>query len=285
MLSSSTKLFWKGTRSCLSSSLSSNLVERYAGDGILFPIRVLSPLQAAQYRDALETVALLSGESILRRFDNLHLFFPWAYRLSTEQSLLDAIDSILGPDILIDGSLVFYKPPHDEAYASWHQDSVYSGWHLTPSVSAWIALTKSERSNGCMRAIPGSHKDGLLEHDNVLGDPNLLNRRGERLRMDVDESQAVDLVLEPGEMSLHHTNIVHGSNANTSDVPRIGFIVRFVTSKTTDRGRPVIRVRGAADCSHLRLAPPPVEEDLSVAVGAWRQAVDSTPRQAQSVVR
>jgi ectoine hydroxylase-related dioxygenase (phytanoyl-CoA dioxygenase family) len=269
----------------LRNTLSNNQIDRYASDGILFPVRVLSPLQAAQYRDALESVARLSGESILRRFDNLHLFFPWAYRLSTQQSLLDAIESILGPDIVIDGSLVFYKPPHDEAYASWHQDSVYSGWHLTPSVSAWIALTKSERSNGCMRAIPGSHKDGLLEHDNVLNDPNLLNRRGERLRMDVNESQAVDLVLEPGEMSLHHTNIVHGSNANTSDVPRIGFIVRFVTSKTTNRERPVMRVRGDADCSHLRLASPPVEEDLAVAVSAWRRATDSASRQAQSVVR
>jgi ectoine hydroxylase-related dioxygenase (phytanoyl-CoA dioxygenase family) len=95
----------------------------------------------------------------------------------------------------------------------------------------------------------------------------------------------VDLVLEPGEMSLHHTNIVHGSNANTSDVPRIGFIVRFVTSKTTNRERPVMRVRGDGDCGHLRLASPPVEEDLSLAVGAWRRATDSTLRQAQSMVR
>ena len=90
--------------------------------------------------------------------------------------------------------------------------------------------------------IPGSHKQGVLEHDNVQ-DPNLLNRRGERLRMDVDESQAVDVVLKPGEMSLHHTNIVHGSNPNTSDGPRIGFIVRFVTNLSTNRDRQVMRVR------------------------------------------
>jgi ectoine hydroxylase-related dioxygenase (phytanoyl-CoA dioxygenase family) len=269
----------------LSGSLTDKQVDAYASDGLLFPIRVLSSSEAGEYRDALESLAQLCGEGAVRRFDNLHLFFPWAYRLSTEQSLLDVIESILGPDIVIDGSLVFYKPPHDEAYASWHQDSVYSGWHLTPSVSAWIALTKSERSNGCMRAIPRSHHDGLLEHDNVLNDPNLLNRRGERLRMDVDESQAVDIVLEPGEMSLHHTNIVHGSNANTSDAPRIGFIVRFVTSKTMNRERPVMRARGEGDCSHLRLASPPVEEELSAAVAAWRRATNSATRQAQSVVR
>ena len=102
-----------------------------------------------------------------------------------------------------------------------------------------------------MRAIPGSHKLGLLDHENVHDDPNLLNRRGERVRVDVDESQAVDIVLRPGEMSLHHTNIVHGSKPNGSDGPRIGFIVRFVTSRTTNRERPVVQARGHGDCSHL----------------------------------
>jgi ectoine hydroxylase-related dioxygenase (phytanoyl-CoA dioxygenase family) len=182
--------------------------------------------------------------------------YEWAFRLASHPAVLDAVESLIGPEILIDGNLVFYKPPHDASYASWHQDSVYSGWHLTPSVSAWIALTASDPANGCMRVIPGSHKQGLLEHDNVQ-DPHMLNRRGERLRMDVDETQAIDLVLRPGEMSLHHTNIVHGSNPNTSDGPRIGFIVRFVTNQSTNRDRQVMRVRGKADCSHLRLVEPP----------------------------
>lgn len=243
----------------MSGSLSSELLQRYATEGLLFPIRVLSAAEAVRYRNALEQVAQACGEGYRRRFDNLHLFFPWAYRLATEEQLLDVVENILGDDLVVDGTLVFYKPPHDSSYASWHQDSVYSGWHLTPSVSAWIALTPSEPANGCMRAIPGSHNEGLLEHDNVLDDPNLLNRRGERLQMDVDESQAVDIVLRPGEMSLHHTNIVHGSKPNTSAGPRIGFIVRFVTSQTTNRDREVMRVRGNADCSHLRLASPPTD--------------------------
>jgi non-haem Fe2+, alpha-ketoglutarate-dependent halogenase len=269
----------------LSASLSSVSVDQYGHEGILFPIRVLSVAEVTRYRDALESVAAsCRSEGYRRRFDNLHLFFPWAYRLATNKALLDAVESVLGPDLVIDGTLVFYKPPHDSSYASWHQDSVYSGWHLTPSVSAWIALTPSERSNGCMRVIPGSHQDGLLEHDNVVDDPNLLNRRGERVRNDVDDSQAVDVVLNPGEMSLHHTNVVHGSNANGSDSPRIGFIVRFVTNQTTNRDRRVMRVRGEADCSHLRLASPPVEEELRTAVVKWREAMDST-RQAQSMVR
>lgn len=228
------------------------MIDLYEQQGIVFPIRVLSDAEVEEFRGELEKVARDGS----RRLDQLHLTYPWAYRLASHRAVLDAVESLIGPEILIDGNLVFYKPPHDAGYASWHQDSVYSGWHLTPSVSAWIALTASEPANGCMRVVPGSHKQGVLEHDNVH-DPNLLNKRGERLRMDVDESQAVDVMLRPGEMSLHHTNIVHGSNPNTSDGPRIGFIVRFVTNLSTNRDRQVMRVRGNADCSHLRLVEPP----------------------------
>ncbi len=228
------------------------MIDVYEQQGIVFPIRVLTAAEVAEFRGELEQVAREGA----RRLDQLHLTFPWAYRLASHEKVLDAVESLIGPEILVDGNLVFYKPPHDQGYASWHQDSVYSGWHLTPSVSAWIALTVSEPANGCMRVVPGTHKQGVLEHDNVQ-DPNLLNKRGERLRMDIDESQAVDVVLKPGEMSLHHTNIVHGSNPNTSDGPRIGFIVRFVTNLSTNRDRPVMRVRGNADCSHLRLVEPP----------------------------
>jgi ectoine hydroxylase-related dioxygenase (phytanoyl-CoA dioxygenase family) len=254
----------------VSTRLSNELLNQYDRNGIVFPIKVLSADEVSLCRGALESIADNCGEGYLKRFDNLHLFFPWAYRLVINDALLDAVESILGSDILVDGTLVFYKPPQDSSYVSWHQDSVYSGWHLTPSTSAWIALTASHRVNGCMRVIPGSHKQGLLDHDNVRDDPNLLNRRGERIRMDVDESQALDVVLQPGEMSLHHSTIVHGSNPNTSAGPRIGFIVRFVTSRTTNRDRRVMQVRGNADCSHLSVATPPAKADPQNAISAWR---------------
>lgn len=251
-------------------TLTSEVVERYERDGIVYPLPVLSSSEVTHYRTALEKV-VAGGEDGRKRFDNLHLYFPWAYRLATNEALLDAVETVLGSDLVIDGTLVFYKPPRDGSYASWHQDSVYSGWHLTPSISAWIALTKSERENGCMRAVPGSHKLGLLDHENVHGDPNLLNRRGERIRMDVRDSDAIDVVLAPGEMSLHHTNIVHGSNPNGSDGPRIGFIVRFVTNRAANRDRVAIHARGAGDCSHLRLGEAPVEVDFDKAMSAWRE--------------
>jgi ectoine hydroxylase-related dioxygenase (phytanoyl-CoA dioxygenase family) len=249
--------------------LSKRELNQYDRDGIVFPIRVLSADEVSFFRGALESIADNCGEGSLKRFDSLHLFFDWAHRLVTHDALLNAVEDILGGDILIDGTLVFYKPPQDSSYVSWHQDSVYSGWHLTPSTSAWIALTESNRANGCMRVIPGSHKQGLVSHVNVRDDSNLV-ARGERVETVVDESQAVDVVLQPGEMSLHHSTIIHGSNANTSDGPRVGFIVRFVTNRITNRDRPLLRVRGDADCSHLKLAEPPVETDQQAAFSAWR---------------
>lgn len=247
--------------------LSETMLERYGRDGVLFPVRVFPGEEAADFRARLDALAHASGGP-LRRFDNLHLFFDWARRLVTDRRLLDPVADILGGDLLVDGTLVFYKPPRDGSYVSWHQDSVYSGWHLTPSVSAWVALSASHPANGCMRVVPGSHRQGLVEHDNAPADLNLV-RRGERVCAEVDESEAVDVVLRPGEMSLHHSNIIHGSNPNTSDEPRVGFIVRFVTSRAPARDRPVLRVRGDADCSHLTLAGPP-EPDPRRAFAAWR---------------
>ncbi|MDT7540214.1 MAG: hypothetical protein QOE33_118 [Acidobacteriota bacterium] len=249
--------------------LSREQLDQYDRDGIVFPVRVFSADEASVFHGALESIADGCEEGPRKRFDNLHLFFGWAYRLVTHGAILDAVEDVLGGDILIDGSLVFNKPPRDSSYVSWHQDSVYSGWHLTPSISAWVALTSSHRANGCMRVIKGSHRLGLLDHDNVQDDPNLLNRRGERISVDVDESRAVDVVLQPGEMSLHHSTIIHGSNPNTSDEPRIGFIVRFVTSRIQNRDRPLLRVRGEADCGHLKLAGPPLEADDKRAFEAW----------------
>lgn len=268
--------FQKREGACVSTTLSEQQLEQYDRDGFLFPIDVFSMDEVALFRNAFESIVDDCRESSPKRFDRLHLFFDWAHRLVTHDALLDVVGAVLGDDILVYGTLVFYKAPHDPGYASWHQDSVYSGLHLTPSTSAWIALTPSHQGNGCMRVIPGSHKQGSLDHDNVRDDPNLLNRRGERVKMVVDESQAVDVVLRPGQLSLHQSTIVHGSNPNTSDEPRIGFIVRFVTSRMTNPNLPLLRVRGEGDCGHLALAEPPSKVDQQDALAAWHVASAKT---------
>lgn len=230
-----------------------NQIEAYRRDGFVFPIEVLSGAEVEEFRDAFESLNKYSPA----RFDRLHIYFDWAHKVVTHERLLDVVEAILGDDILVYGTLVLAKQPHDLRYASWHQDSFYSGLHLTPSTTAWIALTPSHRGNGCMRVIPGSHRLGALDHENVA-DEHLLNRRGERIKIGVDESQAVDIELQPGQISLHESTLVHSSNPNASDEPRIGFIVRFVTSRMRDPNTRLMRVRGRGDCSHLDLAEKPV---------------------------
>lgn len=244
-------------------------IDRYRRMGAVFPIPVLDVDEVRRYRSALEEVEALNGGT-LKRLDAAHLFFPWAYRLATHEAIADAVATILGPDVLIDGTLVLCKYPDDPSYVSWHQDSVYSGWHLTPSVSAWVALSPSTPRSGCMRVIAGSHERGVLAHAEVRDRDNLL-RRGERVVDEVDERDAVDLVLRPGEMSLHHCNIIHGSGPNRSDEKRIGFIIRFVTSRIGRRGRPLVSVRGHPDQDGLDLAGEPTEADPGRALANWKE--------------
>jgi non-haem Fe2+, alpha-ketoglutarate-dependent halogenase len=253
----------------MSESLRTDDVERYNGQGVLFPIPVLTAAEVRCFRSAVEEIERLNG-GVLKRLENPHFFFRWAYRLATHDAVVDAAAAILGEDILIDGTLMLCKYPADPSFVSWHQDSVYSGWHLTPSVSAWIALSVSDARSGCMRVIAGSHKGGVLNHEEIPDSNNLL-RRGERIEVDVDESEAVDLELRPGEMSLHHCNVIHGSNANRSVDKRIGFVVRFVTSKIDRKDKRLMKVRGSSDCRHLELVGKPAELDAVDGLARWRE--------------
>jgi non-haem Fe2+, alpha-ketoglutarate-dependent halogenase len=252
----------------MTNKLSRQQLTQYERQGIVFPINVLSSEEAAYFKSEIE--ALIKKCGLRGRLANLHLFFEWAYRLVTHDAVLDAIQDVLGRDILIYGTVVFYKPPRDSGHVPWHQDGVYSGLHLTPSISAWIALTQSNSANGCMRVVPKSHKRGRLNHISVKDEGNLL-RRGEQVTTVINEAEALDVVLQPGEMSLHHSSIVHGSKHNASGAPRIGFIVRFATDQFTSRAMPMLRARGKADCSHLILAEPPLGTDQHTAFEAWHR--------------
>ena len=247
------------------------LLTRFERDGVVYPIPVLSPEQSFDYLASFLQLEELLGRPI-KRMGNPALQFAWACRLATEPAVLDAVEEILGPDLLVSGTLIFCKYPRDPAFVAWHQDTFYSNLHLTPSVSAWIALLDSVPENGCMRVVPGSHLQGTLPHEETCKPDNLL-RRGEEIQVEVDEAQAIDVVLKAGEMSLHHNSIIHGSRPNTSDQKRIGFIVRFVTPEYDLESRtPFLHARGTVDCGSLKLAEPPSEGDVRDSLAAWERS-------------
>jgi ectoine hydroxylase-related dioxygenase (phytanoyl-CoA dioxygenase family) len=141
--------------------------------------------------------------------------------------LLDAVEDVLGPDILVWGTSLFVKDAHDPAFVTWHQDSTYWGLSEPDVATAWVALSPSTRKSGCMKMIPGTQAWDQAPHRDTLAEHNLLTR-GQEIAVEVDESQAVYVELEPGEISIHNIRTVHGSEPNSSDDRRIGVSVRYI---------------------------------------------------------
>jgi hypothetical protein len=244
--------------------LSASAVSTYHRDGILFPLAALPPARVLQLRESLEAVeAGLGDRPTPMRWTNL--CFSWAYDVAMDPTVLDSVEALLGPEIIVMGSIVLSKHPGHDAYVGWHQDSMNDGEDAAPAVSAWIAVTDSTPANGCMRIIPATQRK-MLAHCEVPDPANLL-RAGRVLAEPVNEEQAVDVELRAGEMSLHHDLIVHGSRPNCGVGKRIGFVVRYTTPAARSRGFPVVRARGNAACPHLELAgrPPDAEPDTALA--------------------
>jgi len=207
--------------------LSENEVRAFAEDGFVSPVVATSPAEAADCRRQLEAYEAETGRSAVETIHiKGHLYFEWAWRLARHPRLLGAIADLAGPDLFIMASRFWIKDPQDHKFVSWHQDHAYFGLKPPTIITAWLALNEVTRHNGCMRAIPGSHRSGTHKHVETHDKDNLLSR-GQAL-VDVDESTAIDLVLKPGELSIHHGHLFHSSEPNTSDDRRIGFAMMFI---------------------------------------------------------
>jgi hypothetical protein len=259
----------------MSKLLTAAQVEQYHRDGIVCPVPVLSPGETAHFRAAFEEVAArLGGRPVAQALGHTQSYFRWAYDLATHPRILDAVEDVLGPNLLVWTVSIFPKYPRDPGYISWHQDGTYWGLDSTRVVTAWVALTDSTRDNGCMRVVPGSHRQPILPHRDTYAADNRLSR-GQEIEVEVDEQDAVDVVLRAGEMSLHHVNIIHGSNSNPSDGSRIGFAPRFMTPETRQiDGEPHTAglARGRASHGPYPLLPGPPALGFDEALAAQQAA-------------
>jgi ectoine hydroxylase-related dioxygenase (phytanoyl-CoA dioxygenase family) len=243
--------------------------EQFEREGILVPLRALDG-------DALQRVRgeyarlVQAHDGSLKHFDRSHLYFRWAYELCLHPPIVDAVASVIGDDVIVWGSLILSKPAHDPGFVAWHQDGFYADFlGQAPAVSAWIALSDSTTESGCMRVVPGSHTR-RYDHEEIHRPQNMLNR-GQEIAVEVDERDAVDVVLRAGEMSLHHVDIIHGSNANQSTWARTGFIVRYSTPAMLRSVTPVVRARGR-DVAHLDVLREPPPGDFDEALSRYRAA-------------
>jgi non-haem Fe2+, alpha-ketoglutarate-dependent halogenase len=209
-------------------TLTSTAVERYHRDGFYFPISVLTPGEAREYRRRLEAVETESGGGKLTAEirQKPHLLFTWLADLVRHPAILDAVENVLGPNLLVWSTSFFIKEARDSAFVSWHQDATYWGLSEPDVITAWVAFTEATVENGAMRMVPGSHGEQLAHRDTFAAN-NLLSR-GQEIEVAVDEARGVDIVLRAGEMSLHHVRMVHGSPPNRSNDRRIGFAIRYI---------------------------------------------------------
>jgi hypothetical protein len=240
-------------------------VEAYRRNGVLTRIPVFDQDDVAKAHRCIETledqhVDGAGGHSLNQFFRvNGHLVIPLLAELARTPRILDAVESLLGSNLLVWSVELFVKEPGSEKTVSWHQDITYWGMGDTDDeVTAWVALSDVSIEAGCMRFIPGSHKGGIVAHQDTFADDNLLSR-GQEIG-GVDEAKAVFGALRPGEMSLHHGRCFHASGPNRSNDRRIGLAIRYVTPNVRDNapGRDyAMLVRGQdAACGWINIAGP-----------------------------
>ena len=214
--------------------LSEHQVQSYWDDGFLFPVQVMSSEKAADYRRQLEQIedewldAGLPRPLNSYKRVNSHLVMPFAYEIGTNPQLLDVVEGILGPDLMIYSVEFFIKEANSPHVVTMHQDLTYWGLGETSGmVTAWLALSPATPQSGCMDFVKASHKQPIQPHRDSVDENNLLSR-GQEIQVDVADEDKTPIEIHPGQISLHHGLTIHGSGPNRSDDRRIAAVIRYV---------------------------------------------------------
>ncbi|MFT7475394.1 MAG: non-heme Fe2+,alpha-ketoglutarate-dependent halogenase [Verrucomicrobiales bacterium] len=240
-------------------TLSAEQLAHYRANGWVAPVDVMTAAEAARLLLFLEEAeAEYPNELHAENRNNPHLSFPFLAELVQDSRIVDAAAQIVGNDISLWSTVLFVKEPSTSAFVSWHQDAKYLSLAPDDHVTAWLALTSSTIENGCVSVIPETHRDGEMTHDDTFRDDNILTR-GQEVP-GIDESSVVHLELQPGQMSLHHPWLVHGSQPNRSNGRRVGIAMQTYMGADVRplRGTHfVTHIRGAQPVDDFKVVPPP----------------------------
>ena len=244
--------------------LTAEQVERYRHDGYLFPLPALSPDETARMPRRPRQVRSAGSASPVTEADRKwrsagYVFLPWVDALVRHPRILDAVESLIGPDILVYTSTFFIKEPHSPTFAAWHQDATYFG--LTPHehVTAWVALTDATAEAGCMEVVSSRGMPRQLRHA-ALGLADSINGGGQAIVEDFDQAGAVAMELPAGHFSLHHTLCRHRSAPNRASHRRIGLGISYIPAHVRTIGSyrlSALLVRGRDTGGHFDLLPRP----------------------------
>lgn len=218
--------------------LTAEEIARYRQDGWVRPQFRLPEAQVTQMRKALDDLIARNPGVRPEKLVSAHIegdngegvrgskaFLD----LARDPQIVELVSGVIGDDVILWGCHVFCKPPGDGFETPWHQDGHY--WPIRPlaTCTVWVALEASDKGNGCLRVIPGSHRDKQL-HDHLHEDRRDLTLQQRLAPGTFDEATAVDIELQPGEMSLHDVYMIHGARPNTSNRRRTGVALRYMPS-------------------------------------------------------
>ena len=206
-------------------ALTAKQLKEYKDRGYVSPINILSSDEATKIKTEIEYIEKKWPNALIGLGrNNVHYISPIFDQLCHNFKILDAVESIIGKNILVGGTTLFIKEPDKKGFVSWHQDAKYIGFEPHNWVTAWLAITDANEENGCMRMCPGTHKEKIQEHKDTFDKNNLLTR-GQTVQ-NIKLNETVPNELKAGQLSLHHPMIVHGSTPNTSNSRRIGFVIQ-----------------------------------------------------------
>ena len=245
-----------------SSEKLSELGSIYAENGFFSPVDAMSEGEAEKLRQDFEAAENeLNGDAeklaLLKAYPNRLL--PSFDTATRNETLVAAAKEILGENILVWSAALFIKEASSTKIVSWHQDLTY--WQLNDikEVTCWLAVSSARKKAGCMKFIPGSHKNVIVPHNDTFDENNLLTR-GQEISVEVNENEAVYAELEPGQASFHHGLLFHSSGPNTTEDRRIGSAIRYISAsmKQETGDRPLVtQVSGNKDYGNFKILPPP----------------------------
>jgi len=215
-------------------ALNESQLKDYDDHGFVAPITILSSEEVTKIKEEIENIEKKWPDELvgLGR-NNVHYISPIFDQVCHNSKILDAVESIIGKDILVGGTTLFIKDPDKKGFVSWHQDAKYIGFEPYNWVTAWLAITDANEENGCMRMWSGSHKEKIKDHKDTYDENNLLTR-GQTVQ-NVPIEKTTPNILKAGQLSLHHPMIVHGSGPNKSNQRRIGFVIQSYIGTNVDQ--------------------------------------------------
>ena len=235
-------------------------VQIYERNGFLSPIEILSTEEAANHRAQMEEAEKKIGP--LHYKTKVHTILRSPLALATHPRVLDLVETLIGPDIMIYNVTYIVKEAGSPSHVSWHQDLTYWGFDGDAQVSMWLALSAATPETGCMRIVPGSHTKGRCRHE-LTNDPANVLFQGQTV-VGVSEDESVPCPLDPGQASLHHGWTLHASMPNHGTDRRIGLNVQFIAPEMRQTKHDLdsaMLVRGKDRFGHFGVDQP-AETDL-----------------------